>query len=152
MRENSNMQNDFTAPSGPLTATAAPNGRGGSRRRRIVRGLLALPLALALIAPSASAVAAEPTSGYGQTTPAPKTETTPAPKQETAPTSTSTTPASETEPAKTSNEPTATTATKAKTLPFTGLDLRWVTIGGLLLVGMGMSIVVTQRRRSGAGR
>lgn len=146
------MRNNLTACDGPLTATAAPISRGGSRRRRIARGLLALPLALALIAPGATALAAEPTSGYSQTTPAPKTETTPAPKQETAPTSTSTTPASETEPAKTSNEPTATTAAKAKTLPFTGLDLRWVTIGGLLLVSMGMSIVVTQRRRSGAGR
>jgi hypothetical protein len=146
------MQKDLTACSGPLTATAAPIGRGGSRRRRIVRGLLALPLALALIAPGASALAAESTSGYGQTTPAPKTETTPAPKQETAPTSTSTAPAGETEPTKTSSEPTATTAAKAKTLPFTGLDLRWVTIGGLLLVGMGMSIVFTQRRRGAAKR
>jgi outer membrane biosynthesis protein TonB len=162
------MRNNLTACDGPLTATAAPISRGGSRRRRIARGLLALPLALALIAPGATAWAAEPTSGYSQTTPAPKSETTPAPKsettpapksettpapkQETAPTSTSTTPASETEPARTSNEPTATTAVKAKTLPFTGLDLRWVTIGGLLLVGMGMSIVVTQRRRPGAGR
>jgi cytoskeletal protein RodZ len=156
------MRNDLTASDG-LTATAAPIGRARSRRRRVMRGLLALPLALALIAP-ATALAAEPTTGYSQTTPAPKTkttpapktETTPAPKQETAPTQTSSTPketpASETEPTKTSSEPTATTAAKAKTLPFTGLDLRWLTIGGLLLVGMGMSIVVVQRRRSAAGR
>jgi hypothetical protein len=168
----SNMQNDLTACDGPLTASAAPIGRRGSRRRRVVRGLLALPLALALIAPGATALAAEATTGYGQTTPppktettpapktettpAPKTETTPAPKQETAPTQTSSTaketPSSGTEPAKTSSEPTATTATKAKTLPFTGLDLRTITLAGLLLVGMGMSIVVVQRRRAGAGR
>lgn len=150
------MRNDLTAFAGPRTAAAAPIGRGGSRRRRMMRGLLALPLALALIAPGATALAAEATTGYGQTTPAPKTETTPAPKQETAPTQTSSTaketPSSEKEPAKTSSEPTATTAAKAKTLPFTGLDLRWVTIGGLLLVGMGMSVAVTQRRRHDARR
>jgi len=153
------MRNDLTGCEGPNTTTAASIGRGASRRRRIVRGLLALPLALALIAPGATVMAAEATTGYGQTTPPPKTETTPAPKtetaptstQETAPTSTSTTPASETEPTKTGSEPTATTAVKAKTLPFTGLDLRWITVGGLLLVSMGMSIVVMQRRR-GAGR
>lgn len=158
------MQNDLTACDGSQLANAAPIGRGGSRRRRMVRALLALPLALALIAPGATALAAEATTGYSQTTPAPKTETTPAPKtettpapkQETAPTQTSSTaketPASKTEPTKTGSEPKATTAAKAKTLPFTGLDLRWITFGGLLLVGMGMSIVVVQRRRQGAGR
>lgn len=149
------MRNDLTACSGPITATAEPIGRGGSRRRRMVRGLLALPLALALIVPGATAIAAEPTSGYSHTTPAPKTETVPSPKQETAPTQTSSTvketPSSANEPTKTSSEPTATTA-KAKTLPFTGLDLRWLTLGGILLVGMGMSIVVVQRRRQGTGR
>lgn len=149
------MRNDLTACDGPITATATPIGRGGSRRRRMTRGLLALPLALALIVPGATAMAAEPTSGYSQTTPAPKTETAPSPKQETAPTQTSSTaketPSSANEPTKTSSEPTATT-TKAKTLPFTGLDLRWLTLGGILLVGMGMSIVVVQRRRQDAGR
>jgi hypothetical protein len=138
------MRNDLTACDGLQLANAAPIRRGGSRRRRMVRGLLALPLALALIAPGATALAAEATTGYSQTTPAPKT--TPAAKQETAPTQTSSTPSKETQPAKTSSEPTATTA-KAKTLPFTGLDLRWITLGGLLLVGMGMSIMVMQRRR-----
>jgi hypothetical protein len=146
------MRNDLKACNGPRLANTAPIGRDGSRRRRMVCGLLALTLVLALIAPGATAFAAEPTSGYSQTTPA-----TPAPKQETAPTSTSSTPAKETtpaksgtEPTKTSSEPTATTA-KAKTLPFTGLDLRWITLGGVLLVAMGMSIVVVQRR-SGARR
>ncbi|HEY3970824.1 MAG TPA: hypothetical protein VGL79_05445 [Solirubrobacteraceae bacterium] len=119
-----------------------------------MRALLALPLALMLIAPG-TALAAEPTSGYSQTTPAPTTTTAPAPKQETAPTKTSSTaketPASKTEPAKTSEpaksstEPTATTA--AKTLPFTGLNLTWIVIGGVLLVAMGASILLTQRRR-----
>lgn len=137
-----------------LTANAAPIGCGRPRRRRAVRsGLLALPLALALIAPGATAFAVEPTTSYGQKTPAPKTETTPTtqePKSGAAPTQTSSTPSHETVPTKTS-EPTATTA-KAKTLPFTGLDLRWITIGGLLLVGMGTSIMVVQRRRHGTGR
>jgi len=37
-------------------------------------------------------------------------------------------------------------------LPFTGLDLRWVILAGVLLVGMGMSIVVVQRGRRDTGR
>jgi hypothetical protein len=114
------------------------------------RGLLALPLALALIAGGATtALAAEPTSGYSQTTPAPKT-TTSTPKGEAAPTNTSSTASKETPASKT--EPTATTATKATTLPFTGLDLRWVVLAGVLLVGMGVSIAVVQRSRHGARR
>jgi hypothetical protein len=128
-----------------LTANAAPTGRDRTRLRRFVRGLLALPLALALIAPS-TALAAAPTSGYSQTQPAPKTETIPSPKGEAAPTQTSSTP-TKTETSSSGKEPTATTATKASTLPFTGLDLRWVILGGVLLVGMGMSIVVVQRGR-----
>lgn len=154
------MRNDLTAREGPLQVNATSIGRTRSRRRRTVRGLLVLPLALMLIAPGA-ALAAEPTSGYSQTTPAPKTTTTQTPKQETAPTKTSSTPketpaksavepAKTSEPAKSSTEPTATTA--AKTLPFTGLNLTWVVIGGVLLVAMGASILLTQRRRQGAGR
>jgi cytoskeletal protein RodZ len=120
-------------------------------------GLLALPLALALIAPGGAALAANTTTGYSQVTPPPKTtsvpttstEPTSTSKGEVSPTSTSNTPTSST-PASSNSEPTATTATKAsaKTLPFTGLDLRWVILGGVLLVGMGMSILVVQRGRS----
>jgi hypothetical protein len=145
------MQKDFMACDGPTTANAASIGRGRSSRRRAMRrGLLALPLALALMAGgAATALAAEPTSGYSQTQPAPKT-TTVAPKGEAAPTNTSSTASKET-PAS-STEPTATTATKATTLPFTGLDLRWVILAGVLLVGMGMSIVVVQRGRHGTSR
>jgi uncharacterized surface anchored protein len=148
------MRNDLTACEGPSQANATSTGRARSRGRRAVRGLLALPLVLMLVAPG-TALAAEPTSNYGNTVPAPTTTTTPTPKQETAPTKTSSTaketPASGTEPAKTSEpaksstEPTATTA--AKTLPFTGLNLTWIVIGGVLLVAMGASILVTQRRR-----
>jgi hypothetical protein len=167
------MRNDLTACDRPRLATAAPNGRGGSRRRHMVRGLLALPLALALIAPGATALAAEATTNYGGNTPPPTTTTVPAttptpttktepttststPKGGVSPTSTSNTPTSgtptsSTEPAKSSSEPTATTAS-AKTLPFTGLDLRWVILGGVLLVGMGMSILIVQRGRRGTSR
>jgi hypothetical protein len=172
------MQNDLTAHDGPRSANAAPIGSGRPRRRRAVRsGLLALPLALALITPGATALAAEATTGYSQTTPPPppKTETTPAPKTEptptpgtsttpttetgttsspkggVSPTQTSSTPASSTQPAKSGNEPTATTA-HATTLPFTGLDLRWVILGGVLLMGMGLSIIVVQRGRHRTNR
>jgi uncharacterized surface anchored protein len=148
------MQNDLTACEGPSQANATPIAGARSRRRRTVRGLLALPLALMLIAPGTALAA-----GYGETTPAPTTTTAPTPKQETAPTKTSSTaketpssgtePAKTSEPAKSSTEPTATTA--AKTLPFTGLNLTWIVIGGVLLVAMGASILVTQHRRQGAG-
>lgn len=128
---------------------------GSSRKRRaLARRLVALPLAIVLLAPSASAPAAETTTGYNQTPPPPKTETTtgykqtpPAPKQGAAPTKTSSTPAA------TTSEPAATsTAPSAKTLPFTGLDLRWVIVGGVLLLGAGLSIVFVQRTRHGTGR
>jgi hypothetical protein len=156
MREIANMRNDLTACDGPQLANAGPIGRGRSRRRRtMLRGLLALPLALALIAPGATAIAAAPTSGYSQTAPAPKTTpattptTTSSPKGEAAPTQTSSTPSTETQPANSSSEPTATTANgSSKTLPFTGLDLRWMILGGVLLVGMGGSILFVQRGRS----
>jgi hypothetical protein len=147
----SNMRNDFTACDGPQLATAAPSGRS-RRRRTLRRGLLALPLALALIVGSTTvALAAESTSGYAKPVPAPKTTpaTTPSPKGEAAPTNTSTAPSKAEAPAS-STEPTATTAAKATTLPFTGLDLRWVILAGVLLVGMGMSIVVVQRGRDGS--
>jgi hypothetical protein len=146
------MRNDFTACDGPSTAKAAATGSDRLRRgRRMRRGLVALPLALVLMVGGATtALAAEPTSGYSQTSPAPKT--TPAPKGEAAPTTTSSTPSKETTTATptSSTEPTATTATKATTLPFTGLDLRWVILAGVLLVGMGMSIVLVQRGRGGS--
>ncbi len=146
------MRNDFTACDGPSTAKEALGDSGRSRRRRITRrGLLALPLALLLMVGGTTvALAADPTSGYGGNTPAPKT--TPAPKGEAAPTNTSSTPSKETKAATptSSTEPTATTAAKATTLPFTGLDLRWVILAGVLLVGMGMSIVLVQRGRSGS--
>ena len=146
------MRNDFKACDGPSTAKAVAADSGRSRRRRTMRrGMIALPLALALmVGGTTTALAAEPTSGYSHSTPAPKT--TPTPKGEAAPTTTSSTPSKETTTAtpSSSTEPTATTAAKASTLPFTGLDLRWVILAGVLLVGMGMSIVLVQRGRGGS--
>ena len=165
------MQNDFTACHGPQPANAAPIGR--SRRRRTVRGMLALPLTLALVAAGATtalAAGTTTTNGYGTTTtngygttnspPPPTTTTGTTPATKTGPTSTAkggvsptktSSTAKETEatganePAKSGTEPTATTA--AKTLPFTGLNLTWIVFGGVLLLGMGASILLTQRRR-----
>jgi hypothetical protein len=125
--------------------------------------LLALPVALLLAAmfPGA-AVAAEPTSGYGQTTTTPPTKTTPttkttppssagtAPKSSSgtsaANESTTTTAAKEAAPTATTS---ATSSTKESTLPFTGLDLRWVIGIGLLIIAAGFSLLWVQRRQRG---
>lgn len=142
-----------------------------------VRRLLALPLALALIAPGATALAAESTTGYGQTsstttvttttgtttgysqTPtAPKTETTKTTptkttaKQEVAPTKTSTTNATTPTTTTPAVAPTTTTTPHVTTLPFTGLDLRWVIVAGVFLIGAGLSILFVQRGRHGTGQ
>jgi hypothetical protein len=136
------------------------------------RGLLALPLSLALIAPGATALGAEATTGYSQTTPPPTTvtttvttppttvtTTTPGPKQEVKPETNKTVP---TVPKKakhgvhnvttTEVSTTVVTVPHATTLPFTGLDLRWVIVGGMLLLGTGLSIMYVQRGRHGTGR
>ncbi len=144
------MRNDSRAAERPGAGEAQLTGRS-RKRRALARRLLALPLAIVLIAPGASAFAAETTTGYNQTPPPPKTETTPA-KQEAAPTKTSSTPTQEAKPTATTGEPTTSTAPSAKTLPFTGLDLRWVIVGGVLLLGAGLSIVFVQRTRHGTGR
>ena len=167
-------RNDVLASSRPQTVYAAPMKRGSSRAlvSLILAPSVALALAVALVTPAA-ALAAEGTSGYGQTpttpasttpatttpattTPATTTPatTTPTPSTGTLPSKESNKPKSATAPATTSGTPTATTpATKATTLPFTGFDLRW-TIGiGLLLMGAGFSIVTVQRHhRRDSGR
>jgi hypothetical protein len=134
---------DVMASSRPRTVGAAPNKRGS----KALRGLLALPLvlllALALMAPGTAFAATEttPTSGYNQEPNEPKTTpttgTSPS-KEEGTPT---TTPEKETAP--TSSSP---AKEEAKTLPFTGFDLRWSFAIGLLLLAAGFSIVAMQRR------
>ncbi len=123
-----------------------------TRRRLARRELLALPAALVLLVPAAPALAqastantatSPGTSGYKQTPPPPKT--TPEPKKEVEPAKEEkkTTPT-------TTPEPTTTTPTaKAATLPFTGLDLRWVVGAGLLLLSAGLAIRLGQRTRAG---
>jgi cytoskeletal protein RodZ len=146
---------DVMASSRPQTP-AAPM----SRRSSTVRALVALPIvllmALALLAPG-TAVAAEETSPYSQT------PTTPAPT--TTPTTPATTPTTGTSPSKEEGTPTTSTPKEttpttssspakeavAKTLPFTGFDLRWSFGIGLVLMGAGFSIVMMQRRRREGG-
>ena len=145
---------DVMASSRPQTPSAASTRRGSSS---VLRGLSALSLALltalAIVVPG-TAVAAEPTSGYGTTTTT-TTPTTPATTPSTTPstgtlpakeaeTPTPTTAEKEPEPAKTSSAP---SKTKATTLPFTGFDLRWDIGLGLVLMGAGFSIVAVQRRQ-----
>ncbi len=142
---------DVMASSRPKTPSTAPVRRGSSS---VLRGVLALSVALltalAIMVPG-TAMAAEPTSGYGQT-----------PSTSTTPTTPATTPSTGTLPAKEAETPTPTTAekepapakessspskTKATTLPFTGFDLRWDIGLGLVLMGAGFSIVAVQRRQ-----
>jgi uncharacterized membrane protein len=159
-----------------LRSTSEARFAGGPWRigSASVRRMLGLSLAIALIAPSATALG-QTTTGYGQTPPPPKTETTKtettpakttpaktevaptktettAAKHEAAPTKTSTTPTTTQEAKPTTTETTTTTAPRAKALPFTGLDLRWVILAGVFLLGTGLSIVFVQRGRRGMGR
>jgi hypothetical protein len=140
---------DVMASSRPLTPGAAPMKNRTSTRRALVALPIVLLMALALLVPGAAVAAEEPTSGYNQTptTPAttPSTGTSPS-KEEGTP---ATTTPKETEPT-TSSAPAKETA--AKTLPFTGFDLRWSFGIGLLLMAAGFSIVLTQRRRREDGR
>jgi outer membrane biosynthesis protein TonB len=152
---------DVVASSRPQKADAAPMRKGSvSALSRLMVLPVAFALAMALAMPM-TAFAAEPgTSGYGSTpttptTPAtPTTPTTPAtPTTGTSPSKESSTPSKTTAPETTKSEPTTNTAPtattaekKATTLPFTGFDLRWTIGAGLLLTGMGFSLVTAQRR------
>ena len=115
----------------------------------ILRRLAALPvallLAIALTVPT-TALAATSTSkenGYSQTVQAPKPSSETSPSKESTPAK-AVAPAT-TAPATTSVAPTAETS-KARTLPFTGFDLRWTVGIGVLLMVAGFSIVTVQRR------
>lgn len=151
---------DVMASSRPQKADAAPTRKGSSK---LVRSLVVLPVAfaltMALVLPTTALAAGEGLSGYSKTTttsttttPAttPTTTSTPTPTTGTSPSKESSTPTKTTAPEKTSEPATTsepTTAKKATSLPFTGFDLRW-TIGlGALLLAMGVSIVLAQRRQ-----
>jgi uncharacterized membrane protein len=147
---------DVVASSRPQAADAALMRRGSSRAWRRVLMPVALSLAVALMA-STTAFAAETTTGYSQTPPPPTTKTTP---PSTTPAPTTPTPTTGTSPSKESSTPTTATAptttttpsttpspTTAKSLPFTGFDLRWTVGIGIVLMGMGFSIVTLQRRQ-----
>jgi hypothetical protein len=153
-----------------VMASSRPKTRGDRRTNRrfgTVGRLVALPVvllaALALLVPGTAM--AEETSGYNQTptTPTttgysqtPTTPTTPttstpstgtSPSKEEAPSTSS--PSSSTEPTKSSSP---AKESSAKTLPFTGFDLRWSFGIGLVLMAAGFSIVTMQRRRREGGR
>jgi hypothetical protein len=146
---------DCVSIGGELRHFPGPADRKSAGGRVARRGLLALPVAMAVIASAGPALAAgSETSGYGQTAPPPKTTT--EPKKETAPSKEATTPTTSTAPASTTPAAAAPTTTaaspKQSTLPFTGLDLRWVVAVGVLMLGAGLSIRGVQgRRRHGPG-
>jgi len=140
---------DVVASSRPQRADGASNAKGSCKPlRRLSLLPVAFVLTMALALPTA-AFAAEGLSGYS-TTPKTTSTTTPTttPTTGTSPSKESSTPEKTTAPEKTA-EPVATTTTakKATSLPFTGFDLRWTIAAGFLLVAMGGSIVIVQRRQ-----
>ncbi len=137
----------------------ATRSRTGLRRAGQTLAVVPVVLLLGVLLTPAGALAAESTSGYSQTAPTPKTSTTPAPaptsgtspsKEKEKSTPEATTPAKATAPT-TSTSP-STSTSKAATLPFTGLDLRWSVAIGVLLIGLGWSILAVQRRERGRSR
>jgi hypothetical protein len=127
---------------------------------RMSRTLLTLSVVLALTIFAAPALAAETgTSGYYNTPPKPAPNST-TPSSNTAPSSGTGPSRESSKPRTTSSSPSHTsttpptvpsssspTSTSRSTLPFTGLDLRWVIGIGVLLLGAGLTLRVTQRRQ-----
>jgi hypothetical protein len=133
---------DVGASSRPQTAGAAPiRIRSPRRSGRLSSVLIALLLATALVSPTTVFAAGSTTkeNGYGQT-PTPKTGTSPVKEKSTATKATG--PATSTSAPAAANE-----SAPAKTLPFTGIDLRLMVVVGLLLIVAGASIVGVQRRQ-----
>ncbi|HWF31697.1 MAG TPA: hypothetical protein VG188_03980 [Solirubrobacteraceae bacterium] len=115
---------------------------------------------MAFVLPTGAFAAEEGLSNYNNkpsTTPTTPTTSTPAttPTSGTSPEKAESTPTKTTAPEEKAKEPTKTTTTsepaKASTLPFTGFDLRWTVAAGVLLLAMGFSIVVAQRRQGRKG-
>jgi hypothetical protein len=156
---------DVVASSRPQKADAAPSRKGSSSA---LRKLAVLPVAFALmmafVLPTGAFAAEEGLSNYNNkpsttpTTPTTPTTSTPAttPTSGTSPEKAESTPTKTTAPEEKAKEPAKTTTTtsepaKASTLPFTGFDLRWTVAAGVLLLAMGSSIVVAQRRQGRKG-
>jgi uncharacterized membrane protein len=147
---------DVVASSRPRKTIAAPKRKGFSAVRKLVVLPVALALAMALV-PATALAAEEGLSGYNKTTtttttttPTTTPSTTPTPTTGTSPSKESSTPTKTTAPETASTEPSKSsepTAKKASTLPFTGFDLRWTIGAGVLLLAMGLSIVMAQRRQ-----
>lgn len=158
---------DVVASSRPRKAIAAPKRKGSfSAMRKLVVLPVALALTMALV-PATALAAEEGLSGYNKTTTTTTTTTTTPTTTPTTPTTTpaatTPTPTTGTSPSKESSTPTKTTAPetsstepskgseptakKASTLPFTGFDLRWTIGAGIVLLAMGLSIVMVQRRQ-----
>jgi hypothetical protein len=138
---------DVMASSRPQAQTA--KSRRGSFRawRRLIVLPVVLLLGIALVAPTGAVAAttnSEGLAGYSK-----KTEE----KNGTSPSKETSTPEKkEAAPATSSSAPAAEKAAKASTLPFTGLDIRWILGMGLILVGAGFSIVTVQGRHRRDGR
>jgi uncharacterized membrane protein len=153
---------DVVASSRPRKAIAAPKRKGSSALRKLVVLPVAVALTMALV-PATALAADEGLSGYNKTTttttttttPTTTPATTPTPTTGTSPSKESSTPTKTTAPETASTEPSKgsePTAKKASTLPFTGFDLRWTIGAGVLLLAMGLSIMVGQRRQRRAER
>jgi uncharacterized membrane protein len=134
---------------------------GRSQRRNAHRGLrlliAALSLSLAMLVLVAAPVLAVETSttttsstetGYSQKPKVPAEKKVAPAKEEKA------APKKEVAPAKEPTPVVTSAPAKATELPFTGLDLRWVVGGGLLLIAVGgVSLGVMRRHeRQGIGR
>ena len=97
-----------------------------------------LLVTFALMLPGIALAAGEATSGYSEKPTTPTTSTSPEKKEA----------AKSEEPSKATSPSTE----KASTLPFTGFDLRWSLVIGVVLIGAGFSIVTVQRRHRGGSR
>ena len=150
---------DVVASSRPQKAHAAPSRKGSSSA---LRKLAVLPVAFALmmafVLPTGAFAAEEGLSNYNNKPATTPTTSTPAttPTSGTSPEKAESTPTKTTAPEEKAKEPAKTTTTtsepaKASTLPFTGFDLRWTVAAGVLLLAMGFSIVVAQRRQGRKG-
>jgi hypothetical protein len=127
---------DVMASSRPRAAGTSPTRT--VKGRRILPVLSVLLVALALMLPGSALAAGEATSGYNEKPKTPTTSTSPEKEKSSAP-------AKSEEPSK------ATSPEKASTLPFTGFDLRWSLVIGVVLIGAGFSIVMVQRRHHRGG-